>query len=255
MRMQKIEKLLKNIIRLLEKPENASLQPELLQTMRETLQENRDRTRQEKEFHKRLNQDMLQGMHKIYREIAKVAASGQKDDGHPKSAEEATAFFHEASRQLDEIMTTTMKAADDIMSWAENIQERQQSLSRYLDYLASGGQCDHESVAELKNKLAQNTEDITSIVVALSFQDLTGQRIKKVVQALGLIHQIVVETYVTASLMIKKSQEDPEKDFKEIAAESKKQAATAAGKGSELKGPTLGASQKDVDALLAQLGL
>jgi chemotaxis protein CheZ len=254
--MQKIEKLLKDILRLLENPDNASTRPVLAKTLNTALQDGLDRIREEKEFHQRLNQDMIQGMHKIYREIAKVTTSGKNEGEQPKSGEEAAALFHEASRQLDEIMTTTLKAADDIMSWAENIQERQQSISQYLDYLASGGQCEHDTVSDLKNKLAKNGEDITSIVVALSFQDLTGQRIKKVVQGLGLIHQIVVETYVTAGLMIKKSQEEPGKDLTIIAEESKKQAAaTAAVKGSKLKGPTLDSSQKDVDDLLAQLGL
>lgn len=253
--MSKLEQLLQELITILQRPEQGNIKPVLLETITEALQEDMQRTRQEKEFHKQLNEDMLQGLHNIYKEIAQVASGtkqGGADEGHVQSAEDATAIFHEASRQLEEIMTTTLQAADEIMSRAEAIQERQEQVSKLLSSLKAehshiGGDLD-----TLHTLLDNNTADVTSIVLALSFQDLTGQRIKKVVQALSSIHQIVVQTYVSAGLMIKKSEEEPGKDLQEIAKESKKAGATVTG--SELKGPTMDSSQKDVDDLLAQLG-
>jgi chemotaxis protein CheZ len=122
-----------------------------------------------------------------------------------------------------------------------------------LDRLRSTG-AQTEIVDLLDGTVKKNMEAISSIVTALSFQDLTGQRIKKVVNALSSVHQMVVETYVSSGLMLKKTEAEPEKDFETIALESHKQAEETI-KGSELKGPTLNSSQTDVDNLLAKLGL
>ncbi len=253
--MAQIEELLKQLVDIVERPEKAELKPVLLETIETALKEEIERTRQEKEFHKRLNEDMLQGLQTIYKEIAQVAvASGPQGAEAPKSETDATAIFHEASKQLDEIMTTTLEAADNIMDKAETIQRNQNVVEGLLDTLIAVAATPSEAVGlrKLHELLLTNREAVSAIVLALSFQDLTGQRIKKVVHALGSIHQTVVQTYVSAGLMLKKSEEEPEKDLNAIAEESKKKADAVVS--SELRGPTLDASQKDVDDLLAQLG-
>ncbi|MDL2307272.1 protein phosphatase CheZ [Desulfovibrio sp. OttesenSCG-928-C06] len=229
-----------------------AMTPEQTETINRLMKEQAERTEKEKDFHKRLNEDMLSGLNNIYKEIAKISGDGQKDS-QPSSAEEASAVFHEAKRQLDEIMATTYSAADDIMNRAESIQDNQQIAEDNIAKLRAAG-ADPAILDILSSTLASNMEAITAIVTSLSFQDLTGQRIKKVVNALGSVHNIVVETYISAGLMLKKTEEEPEKDFETIEKESRQQA-EATVKGSDLKGPTLDSSQKDVDDLLAQLGL
>lgn len=253
--MAKTEKLLEKILALLERPDNAELKPVLAATIREALHGDLERAQRESAFHKRLNKDMLNGLHSIYKEITQVAtdSSGAAPAGAPASAAEATAIFHEASRQLEEIMQTTLEAADSIMNNAEALQESQASLVALVDAIQAG-ELDPKALGQLAELTREDMQSVNAIVEALSFQDLTGQRIKKVVKALGAIHQIVVETYVSAGLMLKKGDEAAEKDFETIARESKRQALDVAA-GSELKGPSVDASQKDVDDLLAQLGL
>ena len=248
--METTEELLKKIVSLLE---NQELKPALGEALREDLNSYLERAKREKDFHKRLNEDMLSGLHNIYKEITQVAAVG-KGQGEPQNTADATAIFHEASRQLEEIMQSTLEAADSIMTNAEKVQNNQTAVAALLPALESG-EAAPAVVRKLGALLQDNMGAMNEIVLALSFQDLTGQRIKKVVSALGSIHQIVVETYVSAGLMLKKSEEAPDKDFESISKESKEQALSAAVTGSELKGPSSNAaSQQDVDDLLAQLG-
>ena len=251
--MDKAEELLEQIILLLKRPQKKDLKPVLIRAIREAMDSDFERVKREKEFHKRLNEDMLSGLHSIYKEISQVTADGISRDV-PKSAAEATAIFHEASRQLEAIMQGTLEAAESIMNNAETVQENQRNVAATLEIIKTG-KPDENSLERLKDLLVNNISCINDIIVALSFQDLTGQRIKKVVSALGAIHQIVVETYVSAGLMLRKNKESPEKDFDAVAEESRQQALAATITNSELKGPSQdAASQKDVDDLLAQLG-
>lgn len=252
--MGKTEELLQKIVALLEEPDKACLRSVLADTIREALESELEQAKQGKNFHKRLNEDMLNGLHNIYKEITQVTLDPAKQGAEvPKSAAEATAIFHEASRHLEEIMQTTLEATENIMHNVETIQENQSSIAAAVDAILIG-ELDTVAIQQFVALIKDDIEAVNSIVEALSFQDLTGQRIKKVVTALGSIHQIVVETYVSAGLMLKKSEEEPKKDFEAIAEESKQQAAAATVAGSELKGPTLDTSQQDVDALLAKLG-
>ncbi|MDR1126084.1 MAG: protein phosphatase CheZ [Deltaproteobacteria bacterium] len=254
--MARKKSLSRQIIDLLKQPGLESVPPDVLTTIRNGLQDHLDRQDQETAFHRRLSEDMLSGLHNIYKEIAKI--SGEKTDQgagqNPDDAAEASAIFREASRQLDEIMTTTLNAADDIMNLAESIQDNQSLVMKKLQELKASGKIDEAGFEALAGAERRNMEAVSSIVTALSFQDLTGQRIKKVVTALSSVHRIVVETYISAGLMLKKTEEEPEKDFAAIEKESRQQA-EAAIKGSELKGPSLDSNQKDVDDLLARLGL
>ena len=86
------------------------------------------------------------------------------------------------------------------------------------------------------------------IMTALSFQDLTGQRIKRIVTALQQIEKVVFELYMATGLSMKAMEQNPEKSVEEIRQASKARA-------TQLKGPQAGATQTDVDDLLSQLGL
>jgi len=208
------------------------------------------RLRRENAFHKRMNEDMLCGLRDIYKEIAQLTEQSPSPD---KNSGQIT-VFHEAARQLDEVLGTTLRAADDIMNKAEDIQANGAKTRRALAALREIAPA-RTAADEITHALEQNLANVNAIVEALSFQDLTGQRIKRVVSALGHIRDIVVQTYVAAGLMIKKCEEEPEKDLEAIAEESRKQAKETAAHGSGLHGPDAGASQQAVDDLLAKLGI
>ena len=101
---------------------------------------------------------------------------------------------------------------------------------------------------------AQATQShLMEIVMAQDFQDLTGQRLKKVVCAIASIRETVFDLYVSTGLMMKTHAETPEKSLKEIVEESRRKVQEI--RNSELKGPQRETSQKDVDDLLSSLGM
>lgn len=85
-----------------------------------------------------------------------------------------------ASGELDSVVGATERAAVEIMGAAERSQEAVQRL---------------RSASDLKPEAVRDLDVIeaaaTDIFMACSFQDLTGQRIRKVVQALTYIEQRV----------------------------------------------------------------
>ncbi|MDR1243172.1 MAG: protein phosphatase CheZ [Deltaproteobacteria bacterium] len=253
--MPRKKSLSRQIIDILKQPGFAEVRPDLLQTIHTALRDYAATESKELYIQKRINENMLDGLNNIYKEIAKISGSGaeRKAAGATDGQLGAAELFKEASRQLDEIMVTTYNAADDIMNKAEFIQGNQAAALRHVASLRASP-ARPGVVDALEEAVKQNMEAINAIITALSFQDLTGQRIKKVVNALSAVHQMVVETYVSAGLMLKKTEEEPEKDFETIALESHTQA-EATIKNSELKGPVLNSSQAEVDDLLARLGL
>ena len=210
----------------------------------------------ENEFYKRLNDEMRSGLQNIYKEISVAAAPGADADGKDakkskKDTEKTGKLFSEASRQIEEVMNTTLEATESIMATVEDLMERQQDFSIQLVALQDVAP---EGVAQkLEAHNIALEEALTSIMTSLSFQDLTGQRLKKVVTALSDIQESIFDMYVSSGLMLKTREEMPEKNLEEITKESRKKFEEI--KGSELKGPSSSSSQSDVDSLLADLGL
>lgn len=201
----------------------------------------------EGEFYRKLNDEMREGLQNIYREISTATKTeGGVQTAPPASQSEADKLFTEASRQLDEIFTTTKEATDKIMDIVEQQQDLQIKSTALLENLRNGGNGDTaEKLTEINDKLGN---DLIEIMTTLSFQDLTGQRIQRIIKALVSIETIVFDMYMSTGLILKAREEDPERDIEELRAETKQ-------KVSELKGPQTDASQDDVDDLLSQLGL
>ena len=100
----------------------------------------------------------------------------RRDIAAIKPKEGANNRIMAATADLDAIFTSTERATHDILAAAERIQDSCHAL-REKD--ADGGVCDAME------------EDITNIFLACSFQDLTGQRTTKVVNALHYLEQRV----------------------------------------------------------------
>lgn len=225
-------------------------QKALLVFVRATLTASLSSALKESELYRHINTEMRQGLQSIYKTITSVAGPGQ--DCH--SQEDTGKLFCEATEQLNEVMATTFEATESIMVEVENLQDRLVAVSGNLQQIkdAQGG----EPVEELLGQVTAFEDSLTQIMTSLSFQDLTGQRLKKVVAALGEIQTSIFDMYVSSGLMLKTSEEMPEKAVDEIAAESKRRMDEIKdATGSELKGPSRNANQADVDSLLADLGL
>jgi chemotaxis protein CheZ len=198
----------------------------------------------EGEFYRAVSQDLQEGLKSIYREINAAATNTASD--LPPTPPVANEMFSEASSQLGAILQTTETATESIMSLVEKHLDASQQAASLLDSLENGET--RPEIAQLRAGNQALSEDLMEIMTTLSFQDLTGQRIKRIVAALQQIEKVVFELYMATGLSMKAMELNPEQDVEEIRQTSKARA-------TELKGPQDASSQTDVDDLLSQLGL
>lgn len=200
----------------------------------------------EGEFYRRVNDDLQSGLKQIYQEVK--AARGGKEIKCITADIDPEELFSETSDQLDAVLQTTEKAAVDIIDIVENLQEMQGSVAKIVKGFESGGvtKADRRKLKKINDTLGN---DLSTIMVTLSFQDLTGQRIKIIINSIRQVEKIVREVMLSTGLMIRQREEEPEIDINELSENAKSEAT------SKLSGPSGDASQGDVDDLLASLGL
>ena len=238
--------LMQNITERAEKVIKETVSDVVARVLEEGFAETLSKALVDSEFYRKLSEDLREGLGAIYHEIAQTE---QAEGGLPElTKEEAEEIFHETSDQLDAIVKTTEKATEDIMAVVEKQLDQSARIITVLEKIKDGKHDPMQVIDWLIAKSNDLNNDLVKIMTALSFQDLTGQRIKKIIASLRKIEEHVLRLYLTAGLSIKTKEEQPEKDFETIKAESEK-------KVSELKGPQMDVSQADVDDLLAQLGL
>ena len=114
----------------------------------------------------RVRVDLVEMMNAITRTKAEIAAIRPTPDN--------PSHFGHASSELDAIVDTTEKATSDILAAAERVQEIAWTLRE---------QGVDASVCDLIDAHA------TEVYTACSFQDLTGQRIRKVIEVLRFIEE------------------------------------------------------------------
>jgi len=201
----------------------------------------------EGEFYRRVNEDLQKGFKEIYQEIK--TAKSANGPAPATVSEDPNELFSQASNQLDAILQTTESATVKIIDTIENLQTLSDTLAGIVKSFEKGGvsKAERESLAEINSSLSQ---DLMSIMTTLSFQDLTGQRIKIIIETIKKIEKIVLDVYMTTGLMIKAHVEAPNEDtdFNHLQAKAKDQLST-------LQGPQLDSSQGSVDDLLASLGM
>ncbi len=233
-----MEKVSEQLVVSLQKSITASVEKEIAKSLSNSLLEG--------EFYRRVNKDLQSGLKQIYQEIKKaksdVGIKSIKTDIDPDE------LFSETSDQLDAVLQTTEKAAVEIIDIVENLQEIQEAIASIVKGFESGGvtKANRVKLEEINNTLGS---DLSGIMVSLSFQDLTGQRIKKIITSIRQIEKIVREVMIATGLMIQQRKAAPEKDIDSLTLEAKYKAT------SELKGPSEGTNQEDVDNLLVSLGL
>lgn len=205
---------------------------------------------QQSVVYKELNEGMRDGLKNIYKQISSVS----KEDMQPSKSGE---LFTEASDQLNEVVKATESAAMNIMDIVEKQLEQTEETARLL--ASQAGKVDDAALAQLQANNDNLAADLTSVLTTLSFQDITGQRIKRVMADLSAIESSVIELYLSSGVAMEVAEKNPEKTADEIKAVAHKAVedyGDAKKTNSELKGPTKEAvSQTAIDAMLAQLGL
>lgn len=210
----------------------------------------------ESKFYQRISNDMQDGLKRIYKEISTISDSPVNTVSVDKVKTES--LFHEASEQLSEVLKQTEKAAIAIMEVVEQDMVLQEEATTLLAKLNSSHINIDPDFIRLKEIIHLFGEHLSSVMLSLSFQDLTGQRIKRAVSALKEIEKTVVELYLSAGLLMQARDKNPNKSIDEIEADTRQQVLALKDIqiiGSELKGPTSGVAQKDIDELMAKLGM
>ncbi|MGE9984456.1 protein phosphatase CheZ [Desulfovibrio sp. SGI.169] len=208
--------------------------------------------RDEPAVYKQLSTEMRQGLKNIYQQIS----SASSEQGTPAS--DTDALFHEASDQLGEVLKTTETAAISIMEIVEKHLDLQAESAALLGAVRDGTATDSQKtrLTEINSQLGN---DLTTLLTTLSFQDITGQRIKRVVAALDKIEKSVVELYLSSGLIMEGAEKHPDKDARTLQDEARKAVEDfrqSRKVSSELKGPDKnGFSQSAIDDMLAQLGM
>ncbi len=192
----------------------------------------------EGQFYKELALEMKAGLDGVYNTISEFKETlGHLHD----STQKANNAFQEASDQLDAIVRSTEQATDQIMDLTEKNQKRMQKIRAILEDIE-----DNEKAARIMQLLDEADADSMGIVAACSFQDITGQRIKKVVSAMKSIEDKLLTLLVSAGVKMKGREEG--KDSASVNEDTRKAIDL-------LKGPQEGVSQDSVDSLLEDLGL
>ncbi|HFB83537.1 MAG TPA: hypothetical protein ENJ72_01985, partial [Thermodesulfatator sp.] len=153
----------------------------------------------EGEFYKELVFEMKKRIDDVYRSINefKKALSQLRD-----SADTANTMFGEASDQLEEIVKATETATVKIMDVAEKDQELLTRARELVSQLENGS-----TANELKKIIDELYQDTLEIITACAFQDITGQRVKKVVNAIQTVEAKLLELLVETGVKIKEKQE------------------------------------------------
>ncbi|MBQ7585099.1 MAG: protein phosphatase CheZ [Desulfovibrionaceae bacterium] len=204
-------------------------------------------------IYKQLSNDMRAGLRDIYHQISSASAQDAT-----KPSNDARALLLEATSQLDEVLKSTEEAASNILEIIERNELNQEEVGRILQQMKEDGGSEAK-IARLESINQQLGEDLTNLTLQLSFQDLTGQRIKKVVSAINKIEDTVIKLYITSGLIMEGAENDQLKDATLLKAEAEQAVEEFKNnrvKSSELKGPDKnGMSQKSIDDMLNQLGL
>jgi chemotaxis protein CheZ len=240
------EELVKSMMEQVSDQLVTSLRDSITKAVEKEIAKNLSKSLLEGEFYRRVNEDLQEGLKKIYQEVK--AARGGKEIKSISTTFNPEELFSETSDQLDAVLRTTEKAAVDIIEIVEKLQDLQNSVSKIVKGFESGGvtKADRVRLKEINQTLGN---DLSTIMVTLSFQDLTGQRIKIIINSIREVEKIVREVMLSTGLMIRQREVEPDKDIDTLSEDAKTQAS------SKLQGPTESTNQGDVDDLLASLGL
>jgi chemotaxis protein CheZ len=119
----------------------------------------------------KLRQEVLNLFQYIERLRAEVATVSKAEDN--------TTAFDDMSVQLDAIVKATEDATNSILEASESISS---------DAMALQDESDAKVRAEIADRIAQNA---MTIMEACSFQDLTGQRVSKIVSSVKFVEERV----------------------------------------------------------------
>lgn len=188
---------------------------------------------------------------------------------HPGITDLTTVYIPEAADQLEGIIETTEAVANKIMDNLEILQDSAEKITGIIADLNKGrlalpgeeqggvdAQIDDEArrnIQPLIDFMEKNAKDdmaiITDTYAQMSFQDLTGQRIKRIMSLVQHMEERLKKMVVSFGIKTAEKEKNPDISEKELAQ-------AVAEKETELSGPQkagCGLDQAGIDDLLASI--
>lgn len=185
------------------------------------------------------------GNDKLFQELGELARyinNAKKELQEVKSSNIADEHLPSATNQLDAIVQMTEAATGRIMDECDRVNMFHTDMRERL--IAMDPPLDPNALAGVDDAINEAATSITHIYEACNFQDITVQRIQKVVRALQEIERQVLRMVVVFGLVENKNKLDAE-----TTAELQEDAAL-------LNGPQLngqGLDQDEIDSILSKL--
>ena len=205
------------------------------------------------QFFESLTKEVTEKIKDIAQELVDFRKDLQKKI-EPGIIEMAARDIPEASHQLEGINETLESSTMKIMDINDEQMEIAQARIEQLRAILSGGQTQVTGgVSEILDQQIAALEKMNNLSMSmmepLSFQDLVGQRIQKIVKLVKSMELRIEDLIISFGIKIQKYREDPTKSYSDLNKEVEDYR-------SELKGPQgdgEGLDQNDIDALLSAL--
>lgn len=181
------------------------------------------------EFYQSISTDITEGLEDLVREMRKLRKETAGED--PVAGDAPGEAFNQTVIQLEDIHARTEDATFSIM----DIVERQMEA---LETHRSRMETDDASPEAITAYMDGLQEDFIQILTALGFQDLIGQKMRKVILFIRKVEEIINRLYISHNLMLRDKEANPDKNSKEIREEVQHKI-----------------SQENIDALLAEHGI
>lgn len=142
----------------------------------------------------------------LYRKVVEVSrfinATVRTVSDMEAAAVPAFGNLPQVSAQLSDLTRLTEEGTHQVMGLTEEIQDGRMEVTKLLDQLAGlAAQAKLEAgvserIASIKRLLAVDDKRLLDIMTALSFQDLVGQRVKKILVILDDVQRRLLEMIV-----------------------------------------------------------
>lgn len=173
-------------------------------------------------------------------ELAKFINTAKKELREFSPHDLADKQLPDASDQLDAIVQTTEKATSQIMDSVERVQDIHAQMRDRL--VSMDPPIDADVMAGVDDALMESETNLTNIYEACNFQDLTGQRIMKIVNAIREVERQVLRMIVAFGIQKDEIDDETRKEMEED---------LDLLNGPQLPGQSL--AQDDIDDILSKL--
>ncbi|TWI77276.1 chemotaxis phosphatase CheZ [Desulfobotulus alkaliphilus] len=179
------------------------------------------------EFYQGISSDIKEGLEDLVREMRKL----RRETGEISDEEAPGEAFNQTAMQLEDIHSRTENATFSIM----DIVEKQMETLEKQRSICKEGKISGEDLSCFMDELQDN---FFEILTALSFQDLIGQKMNKVIVFIRKVEEIINHLYLSHNLMLQNKEANPDKNTKDIREEVLNKI-----------------SQENIDALLSEYGI